>query len=214
VNELVDGQQLDRGDAEALEVLDDGGMREPRIGAAQRLGHVWVQVGQSLDVGLVDDRVGERCARRSVVAPVEGLFSHDGAGDVWSRVGGVAPVDGRVPLDAATDGAGVGIEEQLGRVAAQTGVRVPRAVDPEAVTRAVAGPGHVTLPDAAIGELERMALLAAAFVEEADVHAVGDAAEHREANAVALAVRAGPHLAARAFDSRTIMSATSPVQPV
>src|SRR3954452_4451472 len=214
VGELADGQELDGRDAEALELLDDGGMRGARVRAAQRLGHVGVQVSEPFDVGLIDDRVGERRARRSVVAPFERLGTHDGAGDVRGGVGRVVSVDGRVPLDAAPDGAGVGIEEQLGRVAAQARARVPRTVDPEAVARAVAGTGHTALPDVAIAELERMARLAAAFVEDADVHAVGDAAEHREAHAVALGVRAGPHLAARAFDSRTIMSATRPVHPV
>ena len=71
--ELVDWQQLNGCHADPLQVLDDGGMRQPGVGAAQLLRYIWVQLGQAFDVNLVEDRVGHRSTRRPVVAPVEVL---------------------------------------------------------------------------------------------------------------------------------------------
>lgn len=51
----VDRQQLDRGDPQGLEVLDRHRVGQPRVGAAQLLGHPGQLVGQALDVGLIDD---------------------------------------------------------------------------------------------------------------------------------------------------------------
>ena len=58
VDEVVHRHQLDRGDAERLEVLDDHRVRDAGVGAAQLLRDVGVRLGQALDVRLVDDRVG------------------------------------------------------------------------------------------------------------------------------------------------------------
>ena len=55
LDELVHRHQLDRGDAELGQVLGDRGVREAGVRAAQLLGDVGVQLGQALDVGLVDD---------------------------------------------------------------------------------------------------------------------------------------------------------------
>ena len=71
VDELVDRHELDGGDAEVLEVVDDDRLGEARVGAAQVLRHLGVEPGEALDVGLVDDRVVVLVGRRAVVAPVE-----------------------------------------------------------------------------------------------------------------------------------------------
>ncbi len=55
LHELVHGHQLDGGDAELLQVLDDRRVRDARVGAALLLGDVGVRLGEALDVRLVDD---------------------------------------------------------------------------------------------------------------------------------------------------------------
>jgi hypothetical protein len=56
VHEVVDGKELQRRDADGLEVLDDGRVRHAGVGAAQLLRHVGMQGREPLDVRLVDDR--------------------------------------------------------------------------------------------------------------------------------------------------------------
>ena len=57
------GQQLDRGDAELLEVLERRLGREAGVRAAQVLAHVRVQLREALHVHLVDDRLVPRLIR-------------------------------------------------------------------------------------------------------------------------------------------------------
>ena len=67
VGGFVDGEELDRRDAERGEVLDDGGVREAGVGAAELGREIGVELGQAADVGLVDDgacATGCRGARR------------------------------------------------------------------------------------------------------------------------------------------------------
>ena len=64
VDELVDRHQLDGGDAERREVLDDGRVGEAGVGAAELLGHGRVAQREPADVGLVDDRLVHRVVRR------------------------------------------------------------------------------------------------------------------------------------------------------
>ena len=65
------GHQLDRRDAEVLQVLDDGRRAEPRVSAAQLRRDLRVQLGEAAHVHLVDDCVVPRRARVAVVAPRE-----------------------------------------------------------------------------------------------------------------------------------------------
>ena len=77
LHELVHRHQLDRGDAEVGEVLDDAGCAIAGVGAADVLGDAGVRHRQALDVRLVDDRLVVLVPRRPVVAPVEeGVDDH------------------------------------------------------------------------------------------------------------------------------------------
>mgnify|MGYP003693563813 CR=1 FL=1 len=71
VRVMMHRHQFDSGHAESLQVLDRGFRRQRFVGAAQRLGHVRMELGEALDVHLVDDRLVPRCPRRTVVAPGE-----------------------------------------------------------------------------------------------------------------------------------------------
>ena len=70
--ELVHREQLHRADAEVLQIADDRVGAEPGVGAAQVLGDLVVELGEALDVQLVDDGVAPPVARLDVVSPVEG----------------------------------------------------------------------------------------------------------------------------------------------
>ena len=71
VGGLVDREELDGGDAERGEVLDDGGVREAGVGAAELGGEIGVELGQAADVGLVDDGRAPGCVGGCVGAPVK-----------------------------------------------------------------------------------------------------------------------------------------------
>ena len=61
-----------------LQISDRGVGAEPGIGAAQVLGHFGMQLGEALDVHLVDQRLVPGDQRRPVVAPGEGLVENRG----------------------------------------------------------------------------------------------------------------------------------------
>ena len=56
LDELVHRHQLDRGDADLLQVLDDGRVRQAGVRPAVLLRDLRVELGEPLDVRLVDDR--------------------------------------------------------------------------------------------------------------------------------------------------------------
>ena len=93
VGGLVDGEELHRRDAERGQVLDDGGVREAGVGAAELGRELGVELGQPADVGLIDDGAAPRDVGRRVAAPVERVVDDHGFG----RAGGaVALIDGEV----------------------------------------------------------------------------------------------------------------------
>ena len=87
VRELLDRHELDRGDPQLRQVLDDRGVRHARVGAAQLLRDVRVAHRHALDVGLVDDRLRVVVSRAVIPLPVEEGVDHDG---VHRRIGRVA----------------------------------------------------------------------------------------------------------------------------
>jgi hypothetical protein len=207
LHELVHRHELDRGDAQVGEVLHDRRVRDGGVGPAELLGHPRVGHGQALDVGLVDDRLVVGGLRRAVHAPVEEGVDDDGLrhvrrGVVVVALAGLEVVaeDRRIPVDLAVDGLGVGIEQQLVRVAAQPLSRVVRAVHPESVLLPGLHAGQERVPDEAVHLGELHALLGAVVVEQAQLDLLGDLAEDREVGAGAVVRRpervggAGPYL--------------------
>ena len=77
VADVVDRQQFDGGDPEVLEVGERRLGGEPGVGPAQVLADLGVEHREALDVGLVDDRVGERRLGPPIALPVEPLVDHD-----------------------------------------------------------------------------------------------------------------------------------------
>ena len=186
--ELVDGEQLDRGDAEVAQVVRDGGRREPGVRAAQLLGDAVVQLRHALDVQLVDDRVPPATLHRLVAAPVEPVVHDHALGDVRRGVGvvaigrrpGVVPEDRGHRVELTADGACVGVEEQLRRVEAQPLLRRPRPGDPVAVAGADRDARDGAVPDAQGALGQPVPGLLAGLVEEADPGGVALGSPDRE----------------------------------
>ena len=201
LDELVDRHQLDGRHAERAEVLDDGRVGERGVRAADVVGDVGMEHRQTPDVGLVDDRLVHLVTRRAVVGPVEERVADHRARHVRRAVGGVGLVRrvelvreaGLVPVDVAVDRLGVRVEQQLGGVAPQALLRVPRAVDPVAVALARADVGEVGVPAVAVDLAHLDAHLGQPLfgvLEQAQLDAFGDAAEQGEVGARPVVVRA------------------------
>ena len=182
-DELVDREQLDRGDAEVAQVVGDRGGAEAGVRAAQVLGDAVVQLGHALDVALVDDRVAPAAPHRLVALPVEvpgrgvdhDAARHEGGGVLGGLLLGASEdvaESGRRGGEVAADRHRVGVQEQLVRVEPVAGGRVPRPVDAVAVAGAGLHVGQGAVPDAEalLGEDVAVLLLAA-------VGGVGEQAE-------------------------------------
>ena len=188
VDELVDGHELDRGDPEGLQVVDDRGMRHAGVGAAQLLRDAGVQLGEALDVGLVDHALVVLVLRRTVVAPVEVRVDDDRRHRVGGRVLVVALVgraelvgeQRRVAVDLPVDRLRVRVEEQLVRVAPVPVGGVVRAVHAVAVPLAGLGRGEVAVPHEGVDLGQVDAGLLAELVDQAELDAIGHLREDRE----------------------------------
>jgi len=196
VHEVVDRHQLDRGHAQLQEVVGDRRMAEGGVGPAELLGDLRVTLGEPLHVGLVDDRVGPAHVGAAVVSPGKEGVDDDAAGDVRRRVQ-VAPLvvalaehvaeHLRTPLEGALDRLRVGVEEELGRVAADALSRLVGTVDPVPVALAGTDAVDVAVPAevGALGELigrGRPAL----GIEEDQLHPVGVLGEEGEVGPLAV----------------------------
>ena len=119
-HELVDWHELDRADAEALQVADHGRMGQPSIGAPQLRRYLRMSQRQAANMDLIDDRVGVRDSRVPIVPPVEGLIYDDRTDRVWRAVRCAGPQRGNTALvseqgvvvaDRAADRLRVGVQE-------------------------------------------------------------------------------------------------------
>ncbi len=221
VRDVVDGQELDRRHAQALEVLERPFRCEAAVGAAKVFPYVRVQGREALDVHLVDDRLVPRDARTHVVVvlPVEALVDDDALGHrrrvvdrvaLEIRVVSVRDVRQRAPrveVDRAGDRLRVRVEQELARVEPVALRRRPAAVDAVRVVLPRADARHVPVP-VERGPLEQLdALLLPVVVEEAELDALCVLGEEREVRAVAVACRtereriAGPERAAHSSSS-------------
>ena len=118
---LVHRHQLDRGDAERGQHVDDGRMVETRVGAAVGLGDLWMQFRQSTNVRLVDDRLVVGMPRWPILLPVEERADHDRGHRVAEGVRVVTDVGGAevvgvqrlVEVHRPVDRLGIGVEQEL-----------------------------------------------------------------------------------------------------
>ena len=196
---LVHGQQFDGGDAEVNQVRDGGVVAQPGVGAAQRPGDVRVAHGEALDVDLVQHGVRVPVPGALAVLPAECRVHDQAPGHVAGGVQGarLAGVGFVLAEHLGPEGdrpghrLGVGVEQQLGRVAPQALGRVPRPADAVPVGLARADAGHERMPDVGVVVGDRDLGFGACRVEQAQGDAVGDAGGDREVGARDAQVLAG-----------------------
>src|SRR6187200_1869487 len=174
-------------------------MREPRVRAANGLRNLGMPPRESLDVHFVDDGLVQLPAKRSITFAVEGIVDDDGFWGVRRIVVTVAleivsaeriGKHRLVPLDAAGNGARVGIDEELCGIAAESDCGIPGPVHPKAVTLAGADAAKVCVP-AERGPLGKVdARLVSVAIEQAQLHTLGDFREDREIRALTVPCRA------------------------
>ncbi len=192
VGHMVDGEQLHRGDPELHEVVDGGIGGQAGVGASKIGADTGVALGVALHMDLVDHAPRQGRARPLHALPVERIIDHDRPGDgggvvfvVDLQVGVLAAGDigqgaGSVVVDAALDGLGVRVDQQLGRVEPVALGRVPRAVDPVAVALTGIHAGELDVPVERLAVHDRHPLLVAVVVEQAELHGRGVLGEQRE----------------------------------
>ena len=124
IDEEMDRQQLHRGDAQLLDVLDHRLSAEARIGAAQVLVQPGKSLGEALDVELINNRVVKRyadLAQHTLTMPIEVGIDHHALGHERRAVplveGSVVPrlhlvaEYRRVPFELADVSHRIGIEQ-------------------------------------------------------------------------------------------------------
>ena len=143
--ELKDGQQLDGGDAEFLQIgnlLDQAG-----IGAALRLGHAGAgMAGETAHVHLVNDRPRGRPAQRRVAFPVVGARIRHHA--LHRRGGVVAGLGGgfTTVLRRHHHAAAIRIQQHLGRIEPHPARRIGRPMHTIAIELARLHSRHERVP--------------------------------------------------------------------
>ena len=154
-------QELDRGNAEPLQVLGHEGVREARKGAAFGLGDVREQSRHATHMGFVEDRVIPRRVGAPVVPPLEAILGHRGFHDCGRAV---APVEAQIRARAmhaiAEHGIGpsnvphellcVWVEQELVRIEAMTVVRLVRPMRAKTVHEPWLRLRQVAMPDVEI----------------------------------------------------------------
>jgi hypothetical protein len=203
VDERVHRQQLERGHAQRLQVVDHLRRAHPLVGALQVRGHVRVQPRIAVHVHLVDHAVVGHEVRVAVLAPVERGVDHlraRHAGGVVALVerqvvllvaDGVAEV--RVaPLHAPDDAARIGVDQQLVRIEAVPLLRLVGPVHAIAVELAGAQLRQVAVPDeiGALAQRDALHLALAGLLEQAQLDLLGVAREQREIHPFAVPGRA------------------------
>ena len=172
------GHELDRRDAELVQVRDDRRMRQAQVGAALLLRDDRMLLGQAADVRLVDNGLVVGSARRPVQVPVEERARHDRTRHVRRGVGLTTSIPRERPIVAVQsvisdnctlNGLGVRIKEQLGRVTQIALDWIPRAIDAVPVPLARADPWQVPVPDESVHLVQVDPGLGAVVVEQAEL---------------------------------------------
>ena len=144
-----------------------------------------MQLGEALDVRFIDDRVVPGDAASVIFAvPVEVGIDDGALRHEWRAVAVVesqvvsfradrVAEHGRVPDELAGVSARVGVEQELVRIEAMSGLGLERPVGAEPVERAGADAGDVTVKNfvGVLGELEPVDLASVGRIEDADVDA-------------------------------------------
>ena len=186
-------QQLDGGDAQLDQVVDQPRIGQGREGAALVELDIVAQHAQAAQVGLVNHRLRPGDARSAVLAPAEVARGYDGLGHSRRTVTAVerqialgcadtVAIQRIGPADAAGQPPRVRIDQQLVRVESVPLLGLVRAPDAVAVKLAQAGVGQVAVPDlvGTLGQRQPLGLALAGGIEQAQFDFFRMCGKHRE----------------------------------
>ncbi len=197
-NERLHRQQLDGSDAELLQIIHDGRLRQAQKFAALTLWHRRMQLCETFDMQLINDGVTPRHRRRTVLAPREFGLNHTRLVHVRRAVQSVQLL-GRlirliaeqrgIPLELARQRTRIRIEQQLVRIVSQAVRGIVWAVHAKAIYDA----GHTVrrwqeaMPHVlgAFRQGEAHQLVLAALIEQAQLDARSASSANREVHTVA-----------------------------
>jgi hypothetical protein len=199
VDESLYRQELHRGDAQALEVVDDRRRAQPGIGAAHFGRNMRVQAGEALDVQLIDDGLMPGNIGRAVPVPIKAGIDHlalehagraVAAAEAQILAGAADAVTelGIAPLDGADNRFGVGVQQQLVRIEAVSLLRPIRTMDPVAVQLARTHFRQIGMPDLVglLAQLDALLFLSPAVVKQAQLDLVGVLGEQGEIDSLSV----------------------------
>ena len=144
INEGMYRHQLDGGNTQAFQIIDHRGCRQSSISSAQGRGNFRMQLGETLDVHLINHALVPGNARRLICSPTEGGINHYAFEHAGSTV---AAIEGEIflgmtnpvaevriaPLQIILDLLGVGIQQQLMVIKTVSVGRIVRTVDTVAI---------------------------------------------------------------------------------
>ena len=202
VDERMDRQEFDRGHTERLDVIDDRFLAESGVGAPQALGNRRVQLRETLDVGLVENRVVPGYELPALLAvPLELLIDDNAFGHEWRAVAVVerrvvtrlhlVAEDGGIPFELAGMGARIGIEKQLVGIETMAFGRLVGSM--HAVAVELSGPDvrHIAVEDLVrvFRQLDTRGLGRTAAVEQTDFNLRRVGRKQREVGALSVPMR-------------------------
>src|SRR5262245_12270058 len=169
IDKGVDRQQFKCGDTQTLEMIDHRRCRKAAIRTAPSGRHILAKLSQPLDVGFVDDRVLPGDRRSTFFAPCERFVDHHA---LWNSTSVVPPIEREVgaraagaipemrvtPDEAPCELFGIGIDEQLVRIEAQSALGLIRAMNPVTVELSRHDIVEVAVPDVLCAFWQRDAL--------------------------------------------------------
>ena len=202
VHQHLHRHELDRGDAQAAQMVEDRRAAQRLIRPAQRLWHAGVAHRQAAGVRLIEHRARpgraralfrrnrrRRCGQHA--------FRHrrravGGRGKAVAAHGVMAEQQRRQRVEGARVRPRVGVEQQLGGVEAVAALGRPDAIGAQAIKRARLQPLHMAMPDRAGALRQRQPgqLLRAVGREQTHLHAARRLREHREIGAARVQRRA------------------------
>ena len=196
VDERVNRQQLDTGNTQVLDVLEQFVVGQAGEGTAQLLRHSGVAHADAAGVRLVEDGALPRYLYPLVTAPGEGRVDHlalgheGGAVTFIERQVVVWVADGVAkqrlgPLQFADQLLGIRVDQQFVGVEAVTVLRLVRAVDAVAIHQARVRIGQVAMVDLVrvFGQLDAFELMLAGGVEQAQLDLGGIGRKQGEVDA-------------------------------
>ena len=192
------GHQLDGSNPQLFDVTDNTGVSHSCICSAQVRRNIGVQIRNSANMRLIDDRVGEGSFWLTVIFPVEIRVDDDCFRHGFRRIHNVEfamagivkviRVQSFIIVDSACDSLRIGVEEKLMRVATLAMCRVPWSINAVAITLARVDSRHIHVPHFGVTFFNGDSSFFVIIVEEAELNSRCYRAKECEIGAFAIEI--------------------------